>query len=66
MRNLAFFSLCCMVTVGLFGCGQSGALMLPSDPDYDQRSEYLLYHQKTVTSQQQQSSQSTDQDSGNP
>lgn len=25
------------------GCGQSGALVLPSDPNYDKRSHYLLY-----------------------
>lgn len=27
----------------LSACGQSGALMLPSDPNYDKRSQYLLY-----------------------
>ena len=35
----------------LRACGQSGALVLPSDPDYDKRSHYLLYpdaEQKTV------------------
>jgi len=25
------------------GCGQSGALHLPNDPNYDKRAKYLLY-----------------------
>ena len=27
----------------LAGCGQSGALRLPNDPNYDKRARYLLY-----------------------
>ena len=27
----------------LVGCGQSGALQLPNDQNYDKRSKYLLY-----------------------
>jgi hypothetical protein len=27
----------------LTACGQSGALHLPSDPNYDKRAKYLLY-----------------------
>ncbi|CAB1215457.1 LPS translocon maturation chaperone LptM [Acinetobacter bouvetii] len=27
----------------LVGCGQSGALQLPSDQNYDKRAKYLLY-----------------------
>lgn len=27
----------------LVGCGQTGALVLPSDPEADQRVHYLLY-----------------------
>ena len=27
----------------LSACGQSGALQLPSDPNYDKRAKYLLY-----------------------
>ncbi|MDH5819726.1 MULTISPECIES: LPS translocon maturation chaperone LptM [Acinetobacter] len=27
----------------LAACGQSGALHLPNDPDYDKRAKYLLY-----------------------
>ena len=34
-----------LITVGfaLVGCGQSGALHLPNDPNYDKRAKYLLY-----------------------
>lgn len=35
----------------LVGCGQSGALQLPSDPNYDKRAKYLLY--PNVDSKQQ-------------
>ena len=39
--------ICCMsvllTTVVLVGCGQSGALQLPNDPNYDKRAKYLLY-----------------------
>lgn len=27
----------------LVGCGQSGTLHLPNDPNYDKRAQYLLY-----------------------
>lgn len=30
-------------SVMLVGCGQSGALHMPNDPDYDKRAKYLLY-----------------------
>ena len=29
----------------MLGCGQTGALHLPSDPNYDKRAKYLLYSQ---------------------
>ncbi|MDV2453877.1 MULTISPECIES: LPS translocon maturation chaperone LptM [Acinetobacter] len=39
--------ICCVsvvfTTVLLVGCGQSGALQLPNDPNYDKRAKYLLY-----------------------
>ena len=35
----------------LVGCGQSGALQLPSDQNYDKRAKYLLY--PNVDSKQQ-------------
>ena len=35
----------------LVGCGQSGALQLPNDQNYDKRSKYLLY--PNVDSKQQ-------------
>jgi predicted small lipoprotein YifL len=40
--SLAVFSL------ALSACGQTGALQLPSDPDYDRRAKYLLYPEQTV------------------
>ena len=30
-------------TLFLAACGQSGALQLPNDPNYDQRAKYLIY-----------------------
>lgn len=39
--------ICCISVLvlgsSLIGCGQSGALQLPSDPNYDKRAKYLLY-----------------------
>lgn len=39
--------ICCISVLvlgsSLIGCGQSGALQLPSDPNYDKRVKYLLY-----------------------
>ena len=34
-----------LITVisALASCGQTGALQLPSDPDYDKRAKYLLH-----------------------
>lgn len=43
MRNLVLFSLIATLFTSLVACGQSGALMLPSDPNYDKRSQYILY-----------------------
>ena len=41
--------ICCISVLAtgfaLVGCGQSGALQLPSDPNYDKRAKYLLYSQ---------------------
>jgi predicted small lipoprotein YifL len=45
------------------GCGQTGALHLPNDPNYDKRSQYLIYKDKdreTVQKQTQKSEQSND------
>ncbi|WP_335994308.1 LPS translocon maturation chaperone LptM [Acinetobacter pittii] len=44
----------------LSACGQSGALQLPSDPNYDKRVKYLLYRnkeQKQVVQQDEQAEQ---------
>lgn len=39
--------ICCISVLvlgsSLVGCGQSGALQLPSDSNYDKRAKYLLY-----------------------
>ncbi|MCH4248273.1 hypothetical protein CAP51_00805 [Acinetobacter populi] len=65
MRTLCLIGLCLSSLCGLVACGQSGALMLPSDPNYDKRSEYLLYKKDKQTVQEtQSSSQPSDQDLG--
>ncbi|WP_130803095.1 LPS translocon maturation chaperone LptM [Acinetobacter ihumii] len=40
--------------IALTACGQSGALQLPSDPNYDKRAKYLLYSSKDAEQQAQQ------------
>ncbi|EZQ10261.1 MULTISPECIES: lipoprotein [unclassified Acinetobacter] len=37
----------------LAGCGQTGALQLPSDPNYDKRAQYLIYKNSDRPSQDQ-------------
>lgn len=32
-----------LATASLVGCGQTGSLQLPNDPNYDKRAQYLLY-----------------------
>lgn len=32
-----------LIVASLAGCGQTGTLQLPSDPNYDKRAQYLLY-----------------------
>jgi predicted small lipoprotein YifL len=52
--------ICCMslLTVLLStGCGQMGALQLPSDPDFDKRSKYLLYKGEAESAQTQKVTQ---------
>ena len=45
-------TLLALITGLLSACGQSGALVSPSDPNYDKRSNYLLYrHAEQVTVQ---------------
>lgn len=46
--------ICCMSLVAsilITGCGQTGALQLPSDPNYDKRAQYLLYKDRVQTEQ---------------
>lgn len=35
----------------LTACGQSGQLMLPSDPNMDKRSNYILYKQNKIAAE---------------
>ncbi|AMW79392.1 hypothetical protein AMD27_11150 [Acinetobacter sp. TGL-Y2] len=46
--------ICCMsiwATTVLVGCGQTGALQLPNDPNYDKRAQYLLYKNNQAKTQ---------------
>ena len=49
MMQLIKISLISLVSALIFSqltaCGQSGQLMLPSDPNMDKRSNYILYKQ---------------------
>ena len=38
----------------LAACGQSGQLMLPSDPNMDKRSNYILYKQNKIDAEKSQ------------
>lgn len=45
----------------LVACGQTGALQLPNDPNYDKRAKYLLYpdaptHKQSEASVEQEAS----------
>lgn len=50
--------ICCMgllVTSSLLvACGQTGALQLPNDPNYDKRAKYLLYPDAQPQKQKEQ------------
>ena len=59
MRRLVLLNLSMMLASMLMGCGQSGDLRLPSDPTYDKRPSYLLYH----GNRQEEAAASTDQPS---
>ncbi|WP_445116366.1 LPS translocon maturation chaperone LptM [Acinetobacter sp. WZC-1] len=52
------FVMCCMslltTTLVMSGCGQSGALQLPNDPNHDDRAKYLLYSNKQQAVQPEQ------------
>ena len=43
MRQVICYISILAAGLALAGCGQSGALHLPNDPDYDKRTKYLLY-----------------------
>lgn len=43
MRQVICYISILATSLVLAACGQSGALHLPNDPDYDKRAKYLLY-----------------------
>ena len=58
MMQLIKISLISLVSVlmlsQLTACGQSGQLMLPSDPNMDKRSNYILYKQNKLDAEHSQ------------
>jgi predicted small lipoprotein YifL len=60
MRKIVLLTLSVMLASVLGGCGQSGALTLASDPNYDQRPSYLLYHANRDEQQAASQDQATD------
>lgn len=48
-------AICCisilLTSATLVGCGQTGALQLPNDPNYDKRAQYLIYSEKQTEDQ---------------
>ena len=62
--RFAICSISLLSSILLLACGQSGALQLPSDPNYDKRAKYLLYRNtetKPVVQQEQQAEQTPSQ-----
>ncbi|MBV6551946.1 LPS translocon maturation chaperone LptM [Acinetobacter soli] len=61
MRRFICYTSLLTMSLAMLGCGQTGALHLPSDPNYDKRAKYLLYSQpqsdKTSTPDHSASSQ---------
>ncbi|ENV56283.1 LPS translocon maturation chaperone LptM [Acinetobacter soli] len=45
MRRFICYTSLLTMSLAMLGCGQTGALHLPSDPNYDKRAKYLLYSQ---------------------
>lgn len=58
MMQLIKISLISLVSALMFSqltaCGQSGQLMLPSDPNMDKRSNYILYKQNKLDAENSQ------------
>ena len=50
MRPIIFSISLLLSISGLTACGQSGALLLPSDQSHDKRAKYLLYKNEAVNS----------------
>ena len=63
--RIAICSMGLLTTTLLVGCGQTGNLQLPNDPNYDKRAQYLLYKdgEKSVNAQQIDASQTTEKTS---
>ena len=53
MRPIIFSISLLLSISGLTACGQSGALLLPSDENHDKRAKYLLYSSKDAEQQAQ-------------
>lgn len=43
MRQVICYISILATGLALVGCGQSGALYMPNDPNYDKRAKFLLY-----------------------
>ncbi len=43
MRSVICYISVLVISFALVGCGQSGTLHMPNDPNYDKRAKYLLY-----------------------
>ncbi|MGE8540706.1 LPS translocon maturation chaperone LptM [Acinetobacter sp. ANC 3813] len=57
MRQIICCMSLCALGFGLTGCGQSGALQLPNDPNYDKRAKYLLYSDTEAQPKSEQKSE---------
>ena len=69
MRIVMCYISILITSFSLVGCGQSGALQLASDQNYDKRAKYLLYRnkeQKQVVQQDEQAEQSVESSAAQP
>jgi predicted small lipoprotein YifL len=60
MRSTICYISLIVSSLVMMGCGQSGALHLPNDPNYDKRAKYLLYKNAEPVAQQQNAEQKND------
>lgn len=54
IQRIRFTLLATGLGLSMVGCGQTGALRLPSDPNVDSRAHYLLYPAQRLPSSQGQ------------